>query len=114
MSEKLKPCPFCGSNPVLDKVLNILTRWRVVCTGCLCQTDSGYEKEVVADWNKRHFAEDCTQKDLEMIGSYNRELAAENKKLRSLIREASNYLDTNELTSISNSSILHRKFKEAV
>ena len=36
------------------------------------------------------------------------------KKLKSLIKEAADYLDTNELTQISNSSILHKKFKEAV
>jgi hypothetical protein len=31
-----------------------------------------------------------------------------------LIKEASDYLDTNELTSICSSSILHKKFKEAL
>ena len=33
---------------------------------------------------------------------------------RSLIKEASDYLDTNKLTSICSSSILHKKFKEAI
>ena len=36
------------------------------------------------------------------------------RKLKSLLKEASDYLDTNELTSIGNSSILHKKFQEAV
>ena len=39
---------------------------------------------------------------------------AENEKLKALIKEAADYLDTNELTQISSSSILHKKFKEAV
>ena len=36
------------------------------------------------------------------------------KALKSLIKEASDYLDTNELTTICSSSILHQKFKEAI
>ena len=75
----------------------MLKSWRVICSDCLCQTHTGSEKEAVEDWNTRHYVEDCTRKDLEMIGSYNRHLAAENKKLRKLIKEASDYLDTNEL-----------------
>lgn len=36
------------------------------------------------------------------------------RNLKNLIKEASDYLDTNELTTICSSSILHKKFKEAV
>lgn len=35
-------------------------------------------------------------------------------ELKALIKEASDYLDTNEFTSIGSSSILHNKFKEAL
>lgn len=35
-------------------------------------------------------------------------------KCYDLIKEASDYLDTNELTQISSNSILHKKFKEAI
>ena len=38
-------------------------------------------------------------------------LKAENKKLKAILKEAGEYLDTNELTSIGHGSILHRKFK---
>ncbi len=36
------------------------------------------------------------------------------RKLKRLIKEESDYLDTNELTQISNSSILHKKFQETI
>ncbi len=42
------------------------------------------------------------------------EQVEEIKMLKALIKEASDYLDTNELTTICHSSILHKKFKEAV
>jgi len=36
-----------------------------------------------------------------------------NLELKSLCKEASDYLDINHLTSICNGSILHRKFKDS-
>ena len=36
------------------------------------------------------------------------------KELEALIKEAADYLDTNELTTIASSSVLHRKFRKAV
>lgn len=36
------------------------------------------------------------------------------EKYKGLVKEASDYLDTNELTSIGSTSIMHRKFKEAL
>jgi S-adenosylmethionine/arginine decarboxylase-like enzyme len=39
-------------------------------------------------------------------------LEDENKQLRELLKEASDYLDTNNITSIGHGSVLHRKFKD--
>lgn len=41
-------------------------------------------------------------------------LEDENKRMRELLKEASDYLDTNNLTSIGSGSILHQRFKDAV
>lgn len=40
-----------------------------------------------------------------------RELESKNRRLRGLVIEADDYLDTNDLTSIGHGSILHKKFK---
>lgn len=40
--------------------------------------------------------------------------AEEVQRLRGLLKEASDYLDTNNLTSIGSGSILHQRFKDAV
>ncbi len=39
-------------------------------------------------------------------------LEDENKELKALIAEASEYLDTNDMTNIGHGSVLHRKFKD--
>ena len=41
------------------------------------------------------------------------ELKAEREKLRKLAAECADYLDTNDMTSISHGSILHRKLLDA-
>ena len=38
-------------------------------------------------------------------------LNEENAEMKALLKEASDYLDTNNLTSIGHDSILHKKFK---
>ena len=38
-------------------------------------------------------------------------LEKENAEMKALLKEASDYLDTNNLTSVGHSSILHKKFK---
>lgn len=40
-----------------------------------------------------------------------KELEGELRKLRALVKEASDYLDTNRLTNIAHGSILHQKLK---
>lgn len=41
-------------------------------------------------------------------------LEEENKHLKQLVKDASDYLDTNNQTSISHGSILHKQFKDAL
>lgn len=41
-------------------------------------------------------------------------LEARVEELEKLIKSASDYLDTNELTSIGSTSILHKQFKQAL
>jgi len=41
-------------------------------------------------------------------------LEEENKRMRELLKEATEYLDTNSMTSIVSGSILHQRFKDAV
>ncbi len=57
MSEKLKPCPFCGS----DRGLYVLQsersgEWRVFCDNCkssMRNERAGTELEIIAAWNSR-------------------------------------------------------------
>lgn len=52
MSDKLKPCPFCGS--VHLSVLDYESRYRVECNFCKARTgiwDS--EADAVDEWNRR-------------------------------------------------------------
>jgi hypothetical protein len=57
-NEKLKPCPFCGSDAVMSTTL--FGQWTVCCTnyGCRCWDcgPNGYEAkdEAVYAWNRRH------------------------------------------------------------
>lgn len=54
MSEKLKPCPFCGGNKVETRTDDEGISWYIFCNNCgaMC----GYalsEDEVVKAWNRR-------------------------------------------------------------
>lgn len=63
--EKLKPCPFCGSN-VVRKVLtyqgNICTEMTVYCPTCFMDITLSppeyapdvYFKDVIENWNRRN------------------------------------------------------------
>ena len=58
MSEKLKPCPFCGSKAMIETFTTAcekVPRYRVRCEDCFCQTSWDYFEidEVVKDWNRR-------------------------------------------------------------
>ena len=123
MDEQLKSCPFCGSeSQIMD---NTAGGFSVECKKCSAEIGNNYESvnskglyenhdSAVAGWNNRHLPEGCTPEDAKKLREFNHDLAAENQKLRDLLKEAAEYLDTNELTVISSSSVLHRKFKEVV
>lgn len=50
---------------------------------------------------------------IEMAVNNHDRLVEENEKLKALLKEASDYLDTNKLTTICSSSVFHQQFKEA-
>ena len=59
MNEKLKPCPFCGSNRVQIRTDDEGISWYIFCNNCgaMC----GYalsEDEVVKAWNRRAESEE--------------------------------------------------------
>ena len=53
MSEKYKPCPFCGSENV-TKVLLPGLMWIVGCNDCGCRTSEHFRsKDADTSWNHR-------------------------------------------------------------
>lgn len=51
MSEKLKPCPFCGCKNI--RLWETTSPW-VQCEKCLSSAATGYTKEeAVENWNRR-------------------------------------------------------------
>lgn len=65
MSNKLKPCPFCGGEVDFEYKENYsaYTFWRIVCDKCGCGTwcdDNGFgyeddlgKQKAIEDWNRR-------------------------------------------------------------
>lgn len=52
MSDKLKPCPFCGS--VHFSVLDFESRYRVECNFCKARTGIwNSEQDAIDAWNRR-------------------------------------------------------------
>lgn len=52
MSNKLKPCPFCGGHAIIDGCDDTL--WSVICNKC--DASIGYketEREAIEEWNLR-------------------------------------------------------------
>lgn len=54
MSERLKPCPFCGGEAELIKP-RLETPWTVECKKCGCILFTEYEcqRKAIAAWNRR-------------------------------------------------------------
>jgi Lar family restriction alleviation protein len=63
MTEKLKPCPFCGSdNQIIENVSRTLSyrgrpflrvQFCVNCVDCTCGALGGSIKDAIAAWNRR-------------------------------------------------------------
>ena len=52
MSDKLKPCPFCGGHAIIDGCDDTL--WIVICKEC--NASIGYKEtkeEAIEEWNRR-------------------------------------------------------------
>ena len=53
MSEKLKPCPFCGGEAELEDNL-VGFKFTVQCKECFSMTDGYFtSEEAIAAWNRR-------------------------------------------------------------
>lgn len=56
--DKLKPCPFCGSEAIMETFATVRERkprYRVKCSGCWCETnwDNFSQEEATETWNRR-------------------------------------------------------------
>lgn len=61
-----------------------------------------------------HTVPGSVKREIERQSKQIESLQAENKDLKSILKEADDYLNTNNLTSIGNGSVLHNKFKGAL
>ena len=53
MTEKLKPCPFCGSEAEVMLMNNSKSLYHVFCKNCFAMLALGSKEDVVRGWNKR-------------------------------------------------------------
>ena len=53
MTEKLKPCPFCGMPAVMHNENGIDTLYYVSCSCCAAHSNTGTQEEVTDAWNRR-------------------------------------------------------------
>ena len=52
MSDKLKPCPFCGGEAIIEGCDDTL--WSVICKKCAASIDYNETKqEAIEAWNRR-------------------------------------------------------------
>lgn len=52
---KLKPCPFCGAEAVMDTIKPHYYEGEtfIECTGCTCAIAEKTEHEAIEAWNRR-------------------------------------------------------------
>lgn len=95
MTEKLKPCPFCEEEAMVEKLnLGKEGLFRVICPQCLTATNlREEEKNAVAEWNSRPI-EDDLQKKLDEAREDNADNmeyhVAERKRLKELLKSCCN------------------------
>lgn len=54
MKEKLKPCPFCGSENIVIKRSPVSDRFCATCNSCFCGSAwFSYEGQAIKAWNDR-------------------------------------------------------------
>ena len=75
MSDKLKPCPFCGGTPIVSGCDDTL--WSVICKKCAASIDYNETKqEAIEAWNRR-VQPTFTPDELDAIRRNVRDLRAE-------------------------------------
>lgn len=63
MSEELKPCPFCGGKPKLEKFRWTGIEYSIICTECGCRTfESNNYNAVIKAWNTRKPVDKCVER----------------------------------------------------
>ena len=65
MSDDLKPCPFCGTMPVIHCVDATYDTWYIECVygGCSCKPETWYydtKEEAIEAWNTRQTDQSTT------------------------------------------------------
>ena len=68
MTDKLKPCPFCGGKAMIETCQcagEETPRYRVGCAHCWCETDweNFCEEDAAEKWNRRATDEDNKRTD---------------------------------------------------
>jgi len=53
MSDKLKPCPFCGSNEIVYDNCDLGSGKWYYCLGCGVQVKVSYKEDLEKKWNRR-------------------------------------------------------------
>lgn len=71
MSDKLKPCPFCGGTPIVSGCDDTL--WSVICKKCAASIDYNETKQdAIIAWNSR-VQPTFTPDELDLIARYMRQ-----------------------------------------
>lgn len=88
MSQKLKPCPFCGEEPFITAAKTAHCNVRICCNGCTAVVYSVSSSSAIKQWNDRYYPEGCTPEDAMQLREANHALAAEKETFESLLTTA--------------------------